>query len=52
MLRGAGDVCLVLFFLTSACVLLGPLVVRIFCETSILLFRTHETLVEIRDRLK
>jgi hypothetical protein len=38
-------------FLTGLVVLvIGPLVVRIYCELLILLFRIHDTLKEIRDR--
>jgi len=31
--------------------LLGPIIVRIWCEVLILLFRIHDALTEIKDRL-
>jgi hypothetical protein len=38
------------FFAGLMILLIGPLVVRIYCELLILLFRIHDTLTEIRDR--
>lgn len=35
-----------------AILIVGPLLVRVYCELLILLFRMNETLTEIRDALK
>ena len=32
--------------------LIGPLIIRIYCELLILLFRMHETLIEIKNKIK
>jgi hypothetical protein len=33
-------------------IILGPIAVRVYCELLILLFRIHDSLVEVRDLLK
>lgn len=38
------------FLLALIATLLGPILIRIYCELMIILFKIHETLVIIRDK--
>ena len=48
--RGGGGV--VTFFGGLIMLVVGPVIVRIYCELLILFFRMNETLTEIKDNLK
>lgn len=40
------------FFAGLLTIILGPIAVRVYCELLILLFRIHDSLIEVRDLLK
>jgi len=52
VIAGIGAITTGEFFTGLLTIILGPIAVRVYCELLILLFRIHDSLVEVRDLLR